>query len=218
MNIATTRDLCRSLLDLMCLFLLISCCTSCSRPILSIQSEFLRREQLASYHVQVADPMLNQPLIGKRVLLQWTIPSSYFDYEDLHIELSIRFGDRSEQTICLKPLHKSGTYTYLLRDNAFTERNGILAYKAELIGGECVLAEWRHQLWTEIIHIGHDPENDEEDEDGEWEDYNLEQVPGKKIVNEPVPVPVPENLVQNPVFGHGNGHGLVHDFFTGTAV
>lgn len=132
---------------------------------LSIQTEFLRREKLASYHVHTPDPLLNQPLVGQRILLEWTIPDCYFAYEDLHIELTIRFGNRTEEIKYLKALDKSGMYIYLLRDKEFQDRKGIQTYKAELIGGGCILSEWRHQLWTEMILIGHDENEDDEDED-----------------------------------------------------
>lgn len=140
------------ILTLMLCLLAFSC--SGQRSSLSVQSQYLRREQLASFHVGTPDPMLYCPLTGQRVIVEWSIPYHYLEYNDLHIEIVIRFGDRSEMARCIPLDRLSGLYFYELRDEEFCEKGGIRTYKVDLMGDGCILETWHHQLWTELIHVG----------------------------------------------------------------
>ncbi len=55
-----------------------------------------------------------------------------------------------------------GYETYSVLNCEFKETGGLLAYKAEIIDSDGeVLAEWTHQLWTELITIDADEINSE---------------------------------------------------------
>lgn len=134
--------------------------TSCCTGHLTVQSEFLRREKLASYHVNTPDPALDEPLQGQRLLVSWFIPPSYLSYEQLYLKVVIRFIDRTEMTLYVNVDQLSATYIYTLKDQDFCEKGGFLTYKVDLIGDGCILANWRHQLWTELIKLDTPPSQD----------------------------------------------------------
>ena len=135
----------------------------CSENHLSVYSDFLSHENLASYHVGTPDPMLNNPPVGQRLIVSWSIPKEYLDYEDLHLMLTIRFRNREEftQKICIHTV--SGTYFYKLLNDDYFAVDGIRTYKVELIGAGCVLEQWRHQIWAELITLDQDDSTDEND-------------------------------------------------------
>jgi len=134
-------------------FLLIAL-TSCCRAPLSVHTDFLRREKLASFNVDTPDPSLSYPRLGQRLLVDWSLNSCYANYSVLQLEIRIRFGDRSEVTRYATLNQLSGVYIYILEGEEFIQKKGIFTYKVDLIGDNCVLHTWQHQLWKELINVG----------------------------------------------------------------
>lgn len=128
--------------------------TGCCREHISAQTTFLNRTELASYYVETPDPQLNYPLIGQRLYISWNLPPSYFDYRDLHLKITIRFGDRSECVKTVPICNRSNYYLYVLYGQEFIEKEGILTYKIDLIGDDRVIESRHHQLWVDLITIG----------------------------------------------------------------
>jgi hypothetical protein len=136
--------------------ILLSLLSSCNpiAPCLSVQMGYLSHENLASYYVGTPDPRLNNPPIGQRLIVNWSLPKTYLStYSDLHLELYIRFGNRQEIVERIAVCKKQGTYMYLLLNEDYCAKKGILTYKLDLIGDGCILKEWRHQIWTELIEL-----------------------------------------------------------------
>jgi len=148
----------------LCSLLLLAGCTKESR--IRVDSQYLSRESLASYHVRTPDPRLNCPPVGQQLLLSWDFPKKWMKYDDLVITFRIRFGNYEEETVRLRPKRSGGMYCYRLLNEQYFSRCGIAAYKATLTAGGCPLAEWRHQLWVELITL-HDEESEDESEEGE---------------------------------------------------
>jgi hypothetical protein len=123
----------------------------CTIEKLNVRTEYLSHENLASYIVETPDPLLNNPPIGQQLIVSWSLPKNYLDYEDLHLEITMRFRNREQivKNICVTKV--SGMFIYKLLNNEFIEKEGIQTYKVELIGGGEVLECWRHQLWVELI-------------------------------------------------------------------
>lgn len=126
-------------------------CSGCARDPLSAQTNYLLREQLASFHVGSPDPMLYYPLVGQRLLVQWDLPPAYRDYPDLTLRITIRFGNREQSVRTASISDLKGHYVFILRGEEYCEKEGILTYKAEVLGNDQVLETWRHQLWVELI-------------------------------------------------------------------
>ncbi len=121
------------------------------REQLSLQTSYLNRSQLASFHVGTPDPALQQPLLGERLLVQWALPCTMRTYVDLQIILSIRFKNGSEikKEIVIDKL--DGWYEYFLLGQEAVDTGGIVTYKADLLGDGELLDTWIHQLWVEKI-------------------------------------------------------------------
>lgn len=146
------------------LYFLLLLCTGCSKGALSIYTDYLTEESLASYHVGSPDPALNCPPLGQRLLLSWSIPCEYKQYNDLQIVLTIRYYNREEKVYKISSLRKRGTYVIYLLNEEYFKTGGILTYKAILSGDGNPLEEWRHQLWADLIII--EPEKEENESDG----------------------------------------------------
>ena len=130
--------------------------TGCMQGHLAVHTDYLNREHLASYHVDTPDPMLSYPMIGQRLLTQWSVPQAYLSYPDLHLEVTIRFGNRQEVRENIPVDRTSGITIYTLSDENYWEKEGIQTFKVELIGNGCVLETRKHQLWVDLINIGND--------------------------------------------------------------
>lgn len=133
---------------------------ACSNPHLSVHTDYLSHKNLASYHVGTPDPRLDNPPIGQRLIVTWSIPRMYLYYEDPHLVVTIRFRNREEieETIYIHRMH--GTYVYDLLNEDYIEKRGMLSYKVDIIAQGCLLDQWRHQIWADLIHL-QDQENPE---------------------------------------------------------
>lgn len=157
------------------ILLTFSLLSSCSKSSLSVQTDYITYKNLASYYVNTPDPRLNCPVIGQRLIISWSVPKTYLSYEDLHLEITIRFRNREEVVEIFNLLRCRGTYVYSIFNQEYIEKRGILTYKIDLVGGGCVLEEWRHQIWTGLIEIKQEERREaEEDElDIDWEEDDV---------------------------------------------
>jgi hypothetical protein len=141
---------------------------SCRESCLTIQTDYLTYKNLASYYVGTPDPRQNVPTVGQRLIIGWAVPKSYLTYENLHLEVTIRFRNR-EEVIEVFPIKKTrGTYVFALLNCDYFEKRGILTYKIDLIGGGCILEEWRHKIWTDLITINSECKEAQEEEPEEY--------------------------------------------------
>lgn len=153
------------------LWLLAILLCSCGKSSLTIQTDYLTHKNLASYYVGTPDPRQNVPTVGQRLIISWSIPKDYLRYDNLRLEITIRFRNR-EEIIEIFYLHKTrGTYVFTLLNCDYFTKRGILTYKIDLIGGDCTLEEWRHLIWTDLILINQERETQEEEE---IEDYPID--------------------------------------------
>lgn len=133
--------------------------TGCNCHHLTVQTLYFTRESLASYYVETPDPMLLNPPVGQRLLITWSLPFHYLGYNDLHLNVRIRFRNLEEVELDI-PIEKTcGSYMYTLLNERYFETEGILTYKVDLMGDGQILEEWRHQLWHELIKIGDQSES-----------------------------------------------------------
>lgn len=138
----------------LCILLVLSCLTSCTRSeFISAQTSYITRQSRASYHVETPDPFLCYPIFGQNLLIKWSLPTSFQCYPDLRMAATLRFRNRTERTIVVPITIPSGLYMYTLQGDDFCQTNGILTYKIDLLGGGCLLYEWKHQLWVDLITV-----------------------------------------------------------------
>jgi hypothetical protein len=125
--------------------------TGCQCEKLTVYTDYLSHENLASYHVGTPDPRLNNPPMGQRLIISWSLPKNYLCYEDLHLDLTIRFRNKQQISEKIDICKRKGMYIYSVLNEDFFETKGLLTYKIDLVGDDVILEEWRHQLWTELI-------------------------------------------------------------------
>jgi hypothetical protein len=136
------------------IFALLLAGTSCNNQYLTVHTDYISHRTLASYYVNTPDPLLNNPPIGQRLILSWSVPKCTLPGNDLSLKIYIRFWNR-EQIVKVEPITKQrGTVVYTLMNEDYIATKGIMSYKAEIVDDGVVISEWKHQIWTEVINIG----------------------------------------------------------------
>ncbi len=149
-------------LALSCIAVLFSACTPYSY--LSVHTDYLSHRTLASYYVNTPDPMLDNPPIGQRLIVSWSIPKHILPGNNLYLKIYMRYWNRAEE-IKTEPVTRSrGTVVYAIMNEEYIETRGIMSYKVELIDNGQVISEWKHQVWTEVVHVEHKPVQEDDDD------------------------------------------------------
>ena len=136
-----------------CFFIPMLFLNSCVKP-LNVQTQYIGRESLASSFIDTPDPKLENPDEGQRLVIEWNLPPMYMLYEDLHMEIRVRFKNRQERQLDLKLNTPSGVYLYPILNEFYKETRGLLTYKVDIVGDGCILQSWKHPLWVELIRFG----------------------------------------------------------------
>lgn len=134
------------------LLLIGTLCACTSHEKISAFSEYVNREDLASYLVGAPDPSLNCPTVGQRLYINWDLPKEYA-CQELQIKLYMRFRDRSDLVQSVQLNQTSGIYVFELLNDEYFSRKGFLTYKIELYANGQLVEEWRHQMWVELINF-----------------------------------------------------------------
>lgn len=133
------------------LMLLVLVLVGCTSPSLSVRTEYFNRESLASYYMSTPDPLLDHPPVGQRLIVNWSVPKSSLECSNLHLHLIIRLADHSE-IVKTSPIQQLfGTYVFEIEGDTYLQSKGILTYKAEIRTDDCILDQWQHPLWAELI-------------------------------------------------------------------
>jgi len=138
-------------------FLLLLTLAACGRPTLVLHQQQINPNYLASTNVGTPDP--RTPPKGQMIIAEWILPRKIVN-EDPILRLTILFHNYSQDCVEF-PIHSTVGYeTYSVLNREYKETCGLLAYKAEIVdcNGE-ILADWKHQLWTELITIDTDEIN-----------------------------------------------------------
>lgn len=143
------------------LFGLLAFFQSCSSGYLYVHTDYLSHENLASFHVGSPDPALENPTVGQQLIISWTIPKQFLEYENLHLNITIRYHNMQEVifNVCIDKI--TGLYIYSLLNEEYFAVKGIQTYKVDLIGSGCLLEQWRHQMWIDLIKFENTENKDE---------------------------------------------------------
>jgi len=139
----------------------------CAREKITVHTEYISIEHLASYIVETPDQRKYCPEIGQRLIITWSLPKEYLNHQDLHLQIKVRFYDRSEVEESIQVNKITGNYLYYLLNDDYFDTGGILTYKVDLIGDGQVLEAWRHQIWAELIKLNDDEDDDEDDDEND---------------------------------------------------
>jgi hypothetical protein len=135
------------LIMMFCVIGFIGCCPHR----LTVQTQILNEEYLASYTVGTPDPRIECPDIGERLLIQWSLTSCQFKERNLMLFLKVRFRNHQEKEIQVPIQERRGVYLYNLINEDYCQSGGILTYVTEIRSQEGIVACWKHPLWTELI-------------------------------------------------------------------
>lgn len=123
----------------------------CERSALVLHQQKITSTYLAS--TNVGSPDSRTPPSGEMIVAEWWIPSSVRDL-DPTLRIHILFQDFSETVVEYPIRSRAGYESYLLINQAFKKKGGLLAYRAEIITSDGrIFAEWKHQLWVKLIDI-----------------------------------------------------------------
>lgn len=117
---------------------------------LTVQTQYLSHEDLASFHIGTPDPTLDCPPVGERLLIQWYLPHCQFQ-EGLLLSLKVRFKNHQEEERQISIEKNNSYYLYELIDEDYFKTGGIQTYLVEIRQGDCIIASWKHPLWTNLI-------------------------------------------------------------------
>jgi hypothetical protein len=114
-----------------------------------VQQQKIGPTYLASTNVGSPDPRI--PPNGQMILAEWWIPSRIVKQHPT-LRIDVLFCDYTQDCVEFPINRTVGYETYSVLNKEFKETGGLLAYKAEIIDSDGeVLADWKHQLWVELI-------------------------------------------------------------------
>lgn len=125
--------------------------TSCKTHYLNVQTQYLSRENLASFHINSPDPCLEKPIIGQRLLIEWALPKNFCHYPNINMKLKVRFRNHKEEEISIPIQKRWGNYLYCVLEDQYFKTQGIVTYKVDLFTDNCLISSWKHPLWSELI-------------------------------------------------------------------
>lgn len=134
----------------------LSVLSCCNLHRLTVQTQYLTSENLASFYMNTPDPALTQCVEGQRLLIQWCLPNDSIIGKKLFLHVKIRLRNRRELEQ-ITPLrirggkYTRGFYPYDLTGTDYDESGGILTYKIEILSGDTVIESWEHPLWANLI-------------------------------------------------------------------
>lgn len=124
---------------------------SCSHRTITVFTEYVSQESLASYSVNSPDPHFNAPAVGQKLYISWDITNLSCNQFPLELKLFLRFRNRTDTVKSFAINKTMGSYMYQLLGEEYFEKEGILSYKIQLLNDQKLLEEWRHQIWVDLI-------------------------------------------------------------------
>lgn len=125
--------------------------TGCQAHLLNVQTQYLTRENLASFYVGTPDANQHCPAIGQRLLIDWVLPKDFLCYPELSLSIKVRYKNHKEEEVSVPIKDKKGTCLYNVFNDKFCETGGVVTYKIDLKTEQTVLESWVHPLWRELI-------------------------------------------------------------------
>lgn len=118
---------------------------------LTLYTDYISVESLASYYVNTPDPRLNDPPCGQRLVASWNIPVPLFEQGPIFLRLKIRFKNLEEETFVYQLNKPAGSYSYCIESETYCCKGEIVTFIADLESAGGVLCTWKHHLWAERI-------------------------------------------------------------------
>lgn len=136
----------RSFLLIIALFTL----TACSSAKVRARTLYTNRSNLASRILDTPDPAKGATGLGQCIWIHWNVSQQY---DDLKLDVTIRFENKTERHEQFPVQGLFGTQTVEIPSSEYTENGPLLSYQILLLSGERVIASTKHKLWVEKIEI-----------------------------------------------------------------
>lgn len=144
---------------ILCLCFLSLFLTGCGPQLLIVKEEVLSKQRLASSYAKSPDPERTKFRKGRKLIVEWMLPFEYRANKDLHLRLYVVYGNLEQEVVEYSLNTFAGFVTHYVIDPAFTEKKGLLTYKAEIVNGKGeVIEEYKQQMWIKILDAKCEPQ------------------------------------------------------------
>lgn len=140
------------------------CLTGCMAEPLTVRMDYISHENLASSYVNTPDPLLENPLVGQRLIVSWWLPLQYKECQDFELRIKLRYGNREEAETAFSFSKRQGWYVYSLTNEEYFEKSGIKTYYVELFADGELIDRWQHQLWVTLVEFEEIPSQDTDED------------------------------------------------------
>ena len=139
-------------MKILCLSFALFFFTSCAPHFVIVKDEILSKQRLASTFAKSPDPEKIKFREGRKLIIEWLLPYEQRKVENLTLRLHLVYGNMQQEVVEYPVTMWAGFVTHLVIDPLFTERQGLMTYKADIVGknGE-VIESFKQQLWVSII-------------------------------------------------------------------
>jgi len=118
-----------------------------------VQSDYFSKKNLASTAVDTPDPHKDIAYFGQRILIDWYIPLSTFNKNPCTLHIDYRLRNAEEENQVLEITKPIGSYTFLIKDEDYSKKGGLLSYLITIQQEKNIVAESRHKFWMNKIHV-----------------------------------------------------------------
>lgn len=135
------------------LLLLVNALTSCMTETLTVHTDYINHDHLASSYIGTPDPLREVALVGQRLIVSWWLPPRYKTHKQTEIQIKLRYGNREEREMIIPIKKRLGWYVYTLPNQEYFDKKGIKTYYVQLWSDGELVDEWKHQLWVNLIEF-----------------------------------------------------------------
>jgi hypothetical protein len=137
------------------LFFLVACAfamTGCSHNSLYLRSDYVDHDSLASVYAGTPDSLKENPYVGQRLIANWSLSRAQASKSNLRLQIDIRYGSKEQESFVLPIEGSEGSYVYKILNDDYFNKKGFLTYRGIILASDGeVVAEWKHQIWTDVL-------------------------------------------------------------------
>ncbi len=124
--------------------------TACSSSKVRARTLYTNRSNLSSRILDTPDPAKGEAGLGQCIWIRWNVSQRY---ENLQLDVTIRFENSTERLEQIPVEGLFGTQTIEITSPEYKEKGAILSYQILLKSGDRIIASTKHKLWVEKIEI-----------------------------------------------------------------
>jgi hypothetical protein len=157
--------------------------SGCQKYYISIAQEKVDKSYLASVALKTPDPRKDNPPLGEKLIVEWTVPREYLAKKP-SLHLHVIYKDYTEAFFSYPMPYKMDYVVYSLLGEEYKQKKGVLTYQAEVrVGEEKPFLDWKHQLWTKLIVI---EDHDQPQEQSEEDNFSLTSKINSSVSDQPI--------------------------------